>query len=84
MMNKSIDKKYTISDEFYYSIIRRKIKQYRLENNLTQQELANMTGISREYISDAENESRNKHITISLLGRIAEVLNVNIADFFID
>jgi len=84
MMNKSIDKKYTINDEFYYSIIRKKIKQYRLENNLTQQELANMTGISREYISDTENESRNKHITISLLGRIAEVLNVNIADFFID
>ena len=84
MMNKSIDKKYTINDEFYYSIIRKKIKQYRLENNLTQQELANMTGISREYISDTENESRNKHITISLLGRIAEVLEIGIGEFFLD
>lgn len=84
MMNKKIYKKYTIDDEFYYSIIRKKIKQYRLENNLTQKELANMIEISREYVSDVESDSRNKHITISLLGRIAEVLNVDIINFFKD
>lgn len=82
MRDKISEKKYTIDDEFYYSIIRKNIKKYRLENKLTQQELADMTEISREYICDMENESRNKHITISLLGRIAEVLDVNIADFF--
>ena len=84
MRSKIIEKKYTVSDEFYYSIIRKKIKKYRLENNLTQQELADMTEISREYICDMENESRNKHITISLLGRIAEVLGTNIGEFFLD
>lgn len=84
MRSKIVEKKYTISDEFYYSIIRKKIKKYRLENNLTQQELADMTEISREYICDMENESRNKHITISLLGRIAEVLEISIGEFFLD
>jgi len=84
MRSKIIEKKYTVSDEFYYSIIRRNIKKYRLENKLTQQELADMTEISREYICDMENESRNKHITISLLGRIAEVLEIGIGEFFLD
>ena len=84
MRDKISEKKYTINDEYYYSIIRKNIKKYRLENNLTQQELADMTEISREYICDMENESRNKHITISLLGRIAEVLGVDISVFFID
>ena len=84
MRDKISEKKYTINDEYYYSIIRKNIKKYRLENNLTQQELADMTEISREYICDMENESRNKHITISLLGRIAEVLGVDIVNFFID
>ena len=82
MRDKISDKKYIIDDEYYYSIIRSNIKKYRLEKNLTQQQLADMTEISREYICDVENESRNKHITISLLGRIAEVLNLDISVFF--
>ena len=82
MRSKISDKKYTLDDEYYYKIIRKNIKKYRLMNNLTQQQLADMTEISREYICDVENESRNKHITISLLGRIAEVLNLDISIFF--
>lgn len=76
------ERRYTINDEYYYSIIRTNIKRYRKERKLTQQDLADMTDISREYICDVENESRNKHITISLLGRIAEALNVDIEAFF--
>lgn len=45
MRDKITDKKYTVDDEFYYSNIRRNIKKYRLENNFTQQELANMNEI---------------------------------------
>ncbi len=79
---KIIDKKYTIDDEYYYTIIRNNIKKFRKEKNLTQQDLADMTEISREYICDIENESRNKHITIALLGRIAEALEIDINKFF--
>lgn len=76
------ERKYTVSDEYYYTIIRNNIKKNRKKKKLTQQNLADMTDISREYICDIENESRNKHITIALLGRIAEVLDLDITEFF--
>lgn len=43
-----------------------------------------MTDLSREYISDIENDKRNKHFTISVLGRIAEALDIDIKEFFND
>ena len=76
------EKAYIHDDEYYYNIIRKNIRKFRLEKNLTQQELADMTELSREYICDIENEKRNKHLTIAVLGRIAEALNVEISKFF--
>ena len=76
------EKNYIHDDEYYYSIIRKNVKKYRLKQKLTQQNLADMTDMSREYICDIENESRNKHLTIAVLGRIAEALNVDIRNFF--
>ena len=75
-------KAYIHEDEYYYSIIRINIKKFRKEQKLTQQDLADMTEMSREYICDLENESRNKHLTISVLGRIAEALDIPIQKFF--
>ena len=69
-------------DRYYYDIIRDNIKKYRKEKNLTQQDLADLAGISRQYVTDIENENRNKHITIAILGRIADAMNVNIELFF--
>lgn len=69
---------YKNNDEYYYSIIRKNIKKFRKEQKFTQQDLADMTEMSREYICDVENESKNKHITISKLGRIAEALGIDI------
>lgn len=43
-----------------------------------------MIEMSREYICDIENDSRNKHPTISLLGRIADALNIDIKQLFDD
>ena len=78
------EKAYIHNDEYYYTIIRRNIRKFRLEKNLTQQDLADMTELSREYICDIENESRGKHLTISVLGRIAEALEIDIRNFFVD
>ena len=78
------EKSYINDDEYYYTIIRRNIRKFRLEKNLTQQDLADMTELSREYICDIENEKRGKHLTIAVLGRIAEALNVDIREFFVD
>lgn len=77
-----IETVYIHTDEYYYDIIRDNIKKYRKEKNLTQQGLADLAGISRQYVTDIENENRNKHITIAILGRIADAMNVNIELFF--
>ena len=78
------EKSYIHDDEYYYTIIRKNIRKFRLEQHLTQQDLADMTDLSREYICDIENANRNKHLTISVLGRISEALNKDIRDFFLD
>lgn len=83
-MNRAIRNEIIIDDELYYGIIRKNIRKYRLECCLTQQELADMTGLSRGYICDIENESRNKHFSLVVLTRISFVLNKNIKLFFIE
>ena len=77
------EKTYIHNDEYYYQVIRQNIKRFRLEKGLTQQDLADMTDLSREYICDIENESRNKHLTIAVLGRIADAMNIHIVNFFV-
>lgn len=76
------EKVYHHNDEYYYNIIRNNIKRIRTSKNLTQQDLADMTDISRQYICDVENESRYKHITIAYLSRIADALETDIIEFF--
>lgn len=78
------EKAYVHDDEYYYTIIRKNIKKNRLAKKLTQQNLADMIEMSREYICDIENDSRNKHPTISVLGRIADALNIDIKQLFDD
>ena len=73
---------YIHDDEYYYEIVRANIKKYRIANNLTQQDLADLSGVSRKYICDIENKNRNKHITIAILGRIADSLDIDIEYFF--
>ena len=77
-----LEQSYKYNDEHYYSLIRRNIKRIRKEKKLSQQDLGDLTDISRQYICDLENETRNKHITIALLGRIAEALQTDITEFF--
>ena len=74
---------YFHDDEYYYEIVRTNIKKFRLEQKLTQQDLADLFGVSRQYICDIENKNRNKHITIAILGRVAGALDINIIEFFI-
>ena len=81
--NKPIMKKaFKHNDEYYYNIIRENIRKYRKVKNLTQQDLADMTELSREYICDIENTSRDKHPTVAVIGRIAEALNIDIGELF--
>lgn len=85
-MNQTLIKEqiYLHDDEYYYTIARKNIKKFRLEQDLTQQDLADLTGLSREYICDIENEKRKKHPTVAVLGRVAEALNKSLSDIFVD
>lgn len=76
------EKNYINDNEYYYKIIRKNIRKFRLAQNLTQQDLADTTSMSREYLCDIENDKRNKHLTIHVLGRIAEAMNIPISKFF--
>ncbi len=75
-------KENSYNDEYYYTLVRNNIKKLRKEKKMTQQNLADMTDLSREYVCDIENEKRNKHFTIAVLGRIADALQVPITEFF--
>lgn len=69
-------------DEYYYRRIRKNIRYYRKLKQLTQQELADISELSREYICDVENEKRNKHPSIAVIGRIADALEIDIMMLF--
>lgn len=69
-------------DYYYYDIVRKNIRKYRKLANLTQQELADMVDVSMHYISQIESAKPNKYFTLILIGRIADVLNVDISVFF--
>lgn len=79
---KTNEKPFLHEDEYYYGIVRNNIKKFRKEKNWTQQKLADMAELSREYVTDIENESRNKHPTIAALGRIADAMEIHIVNFF--
>lgn len=70
------------TDEYYYQVIRKNIRKIRTNKQLTQQTLADMISVTRQYICDIENEKRGKHVTIAILERIADALHVDIRDFF--
>ena len=83
MRNKEIIAKAdTHDDEYYYRIVRNNIKKFRIEKQLTQQDLADMIEVSRQYVCDIENEKRVKHPTIAIVGRIADALHIEITNFF--
>lgn len=52
----------------------------RKQNNLSQQELANLVGLSRNFISDIELEK--KSISLDSLEKILNTLNIDISEIF--
>ncbi len=73
---------YIHDDEYFYDVLRTNIRVIRRERKLTQQDLADMTELSREYICDIENKNRNKHPSIAVVGRIAEALSTEMMTLF--
>lgn len=63
-------------------ILRKNIKRYRMEANLTQEALSEMTSISSDYLSEIERGKRTPSLKRLIL--IAEALNVEVYKFFIE
>lgn len=55
-----------------------RIKGFRKEKGLTQQELAKSTGLSRSYLSDVENNRKNP--SIRTVESIAKKLNTTLCE----
>ena len=68
--------------DYYYNVIRKNIKKFRKEKKYTQQELADEADLSVDYICEIESLTKNKSFSIVTLGRIADVLEIDIRDFF--
>ena len=65
-----------LKDDFYMN---NKIKEYRLKQGLTLEELANSCNLSIGYISHLETGTRTNP-SLNVLNRIAQALNINISE----
>lgn len=70
------------TDTVLYRVIGSNIKYYREKAKLTQPQLAEAAQISISYLSKIEATGCNKSISISVLNQIANVLNIEITEFF--
>lgn len=63
---------------------REQVREYLIEARekagLTQQDVANRIGISRQYYQMVETGERQKRMDLSLAGSLSEVLNIPIAE----
>lgn len=58
-----------------------KVKEYREKENLTQEELARKSDVSRNTISSIETGS-NTNVTYEVMEKIAKALNKNVSTIF--
>ena len=73
---------YFNNDSELYRIIGLNIKRYRERAKLTQIQLADRAQISISYLSKIEASGCDKSLSISVLNQIANVLNIDITEFF--
>ena len=72
------------ADNYYFNVIRNNIKKYRKEKKLTQQQLADKSGLTMNYISKIESKKMQRGFTIVSLTRIADALEIDIKKLFND
>lgn len=70
------------NDTDLYRVIGTNIKYYREQAELTQVQLAEQAQISISYLSKIEAIGCDKSMSISVLNQIANVLNIEIIEFF--
>ena len=73
---------YFNNDAELYRVISSNIKHYREQAKLTQVQLAERASISISYLSKIEASGCNKSLSLSALNQIANVLGIEINEFF--
>ena len=68
----------THDDAYYFNVIRYNIKRIRESKNLTQQQLADKANITMNYLSKIESTKMQRGLSIVILGRLADALEVDI------
>jgi transcriptional regulator with XRE-family HTH domain len=63
-------------------LIVKKIKEFRLSRNISLDKLANLTGLTKGYLSRIENSAKSP--PVSTLAKISQGLGVDITQFFFD
>lgn len=71
-------------DMKYYDIVRQNIRKYRIKKEFTQQVLADKTNLSVDYICEIESSTKNKTFSIRTVGRIADALDMQLYEFFVE
>lgn len=83
IMKKPIEETIYLHDrDYYYNIVGKNVKKYRIQAKLTQQQLADMSGVSMHYISQIESGTKGKHYSIEIVGYLADALQISIYKFF--
>lgn len=59
-----------------------RVKQMRINHNISQQELADCINVSQSFIRDCENPKRRAKYNLNHLNEFAKVFKCNFADFF--
>ena len=69
-------------DNSIYDTIRRNIKMYRKQRNITAMQLAEMIDVSHEFIRQIESEKYERNYSVKTLYMISVALNVTMNDLF--
>lgn len=69
-------------DTYYFNLIRYNIKRIREDKGLTQQQLADKSGITMNYLAKIENSKMQRGFSVIIMGRIADALEVDITELF--
>ena len=67
-------------DPNIYDTIRKNSRRYRLQKNITSSELADMVGLSHEFIRQIQSEKIAYNFSVDTLYRISVVLGVSLDD----
>ena len=69
------------NDYTVYDIIRRNIKKYRKEKGITSAQLAEMVGLSHDFIRQIKSEKTRYNFSVETLYKISVALDVSLDKF---